>query len=64
MTDEPRSDPDAKRRPATPKELKALKTLASLLNGLGPEALKKALAAGELVELEAGADGVEGEAES
>jgi hypothetical protein len=48
----------------TPKELKALKALASLLNGLGPEALKKALAAGELVELEAGADGVEGEAES
>ena len=48
----------------TPKELKALKALASLLNGLGPEALKKALAAGELVELEAGADGDEGEAES
>jgi hypothetical protein len=47
-----------------PKELKALKALASLLNGLGPEALKKALAAGELVQLEAGADGVEGEAES
>ncbi len=48
----------------TPKELKALKALASVLNGMGTDALKKALAAGELTELEARTHGVEDEAES
>ena len=45
----------------SPKELKALKVLAQVLTGLDAEALRRAVDAGEMVELEAGTDGAEPE---